>query len=178
MRQQVAEDVGPQAVETGPGHPVDGPAVLGVGGEHGRAAQAVLPAHQQRIVAVGFQNDVGGGTRLKAHVAAQGGRVLHAHAVQDLGLLEHLRLNVLLHGGVAGVLLHVAQQDLLQALRVVEEIRFTLRRVGHLLQKRAVHVLAQPDGGNGHVVGQRLRAVSVMLSPSSEMPSVSSTMCL
>ena len=37
---------------------------------------------------------------------------------------------------------------------VVQEIRFALRRGGHLFQKRAVDVLAQPDRGDGHVVGQ------------------------
>jgi hypothetical protein len=93
----------------------------------GGAAQPVLPAHQQRIVVVGFENGVGRGAGYEAHVAAERGRILDAHAVQDLGLLDHFGLDGLLHRRSAGVLLDVAQQDLFQARRVVEEIRLTTR---------------------------------------------------
>ena len=96
------------------------------------------------------------GRASKPHVAAQRRRVLHAHALQDLRLLHHLRLDLLLHRRDAGVLLHVAQQNLLQPRRIVQEIRFALRHRRHLLQERAIHVLPQPDRRNRDVVGQRL----------------------
>jgi len=77
----------------------------------------------------------------------------------------------------AGVLLDIAQQNLGQAGRVVQEVRFAIGTGRHLFQKRAVHVLPQADGGNGDVVGERrlgeLEAVAFL-----GMPSVRSTMCL
>ena len=143
------------------------------------AAQPVLPAHQQRILAIGLQDRVRRGPRHEAHVAAQRRRALHAHAVQNLGLLHDLRLDGLLHRRDAGVLLHVAQQDLLQARKGRSgSTTLPCADVRHLLQKRAVHVLPQPDRRDGDVVGHAPPRVSAMLSPSSEMPSVSSTMCL
>ena len=90
---RAAEDrgkIGPELVVAVPGDPVRGPARLGVGGEHGGAAQAILPAFQQRLLAVDAQNHLRRRLGDEAHIALERRRFVHAHAVQNFGLLASL----------------------------------------------------------------------------------------
>ena len=112
-----------------------------------------MPAHQQRIFGAGAQNQVRRRPREEAHIAAQRRRGLDVHAVQNLGAIHHLGVHVFLHRRGAGMLFHVAQHDLLQAGGVVQKIGFALRKLRHLLEEGAIHILPQPDRGNSDMVG-------------------------
>ena len=79
-------------------------------------------------VSVGIEDRVRRGPRRETHIAAQRGGGLHSDAVQNLRLLHDLGLNRFLHGGVAGVLFDVAEQQLFEPRRIVEEIGFALGR--------------------------------------------------
>ena len=61
----------------------------------------------------------------------------------------------LLDRGRSRVFLHVLQQDLLEAGRFIQKIRFTFGERRDLFEICPVHVLAQADGGDGDAVIRR-----------------------
>ena len=62
----------------------------------------------------------------KAHIAVKRGRASRFPRRPESRPASRLRLHVLFHRRDAGMLLHIAQHDLLQPGRVVQEIRFAL----------------------------------------------------
>ena len=148
MRKQIAAEVGPELVVTLPGHPVGGPARLGVGSEHGRAAQPVLPAREQRIA---VQSEDGLRRRLgdEPRVALERRRRLDAGAVENFRPHGDGGRERFLHRGGAGVLHHVLQQNLLQAGRLIQEVGPAAGGHRDLVEISAVHVLAQAHCGDG-----------------------------
>ena len=89
----------------------------------------------------------------------------------------HYRLDRFLNRCGAGVLLDIFQQDLFEALRLVQEIRFAVGTRSYVFEIPAVHVLSE---ATVEMVTRLFEAsfARFILSPSSEMPSVRSTMCL
>ena len=71
---------------------------------------------------------------------------------QNLGGLQHVRRNGLLDGGNTGMFFDVAQQNLLEAGGVVEEIRFAFGGRGHFFEEGAVDVLPEAHCRDGHVI--------------------------
>ncbi len=156
VRQKIAEQIRPQLVVPWPGQPIRGPAALGVGGEHGGAAQLVLPAHQQRVLLIHREDGLGRGLRDESDIPAQRRRRLHPHARKDLGLLHHHRRDGLFDGRRSSVLHHVFEQDLLESARIVQKVGSALGKGGDLFEVGAVDVLPQPDRRDGDLVLRRL----------------------
>jgi hypothetical protein len=153
VRQQVAENVGPQLVESRP--------VTQLAAQRFLASEVNTAARPSPYCQRTSSGSSGSARRIRsvvdsrqeAHVAAQRRRGLDAHAIQNFGALHHFRLHVLFHRRGAGMLLHVAQHDLLQPGGSFRKYDLPCAKLRHFFQERAVDVLPQPDRGDSDVVG-------------------------
>ena len=91
LAQGVADDLGPELAELGPGQPLGRPAGLGVGGERHAHAQAVAPPGQERVARLGRQDHLGGRLGPGHDVAQQERRLVEPDLGEHLGRADDRR---------------------------------------------------------------------------------------
>src|SRR5579871_6975676 len=102
VRQQIAEYVGPEFIETFPGNPIGRPAALRVRCENDSATQSILPARQQRVFQIDLENSLRGRLGYEPDVALERGRAFDANAVENFYLLGDDRAECFFDGRRSG----------------------------------------------------------------------------
>ncbi len=96
---------------------------------------------------------VGSGAGFEADVAGERGGGGDVHLVEQVGRVVDDGFDGLLDGRGAGVFLDVFQEDLFEAVGLIQEVRLAFGELGDVFEVGAVDVLPETDGGDGDAVG-------------------------
>src|SRR5215470_11988650 len=135
--QRPARQLRPELVEVAPAQPEHAPLTLGVGGEGGRASEAVAPGGEERVLLMRHEHHLGVALERGRHVAAERRRFLPVDLLDRLVARRGDRgLEGLLHQGGLGGELRLQGEDARHRgtlVRVVEAPAAPLGDVDHEL---------------------------------------------
>ena len=94
VRQQIAKHIGPKLVEALPGDPIRGPTAFRIGSEYNGPSEPILPAHQQRLFLVNFENGVRTGFGDEPDIPFERRCGINSDTVQNLEFFATAGLNV------------------------------------------------------------------------------------